>query len=539
MSVNNQNGVVCDNGFAMVTGTMAWKKGEPIKEETLTDIYTSFTKDVNQIRRSAIGNYAASIYKGGELYIFGEIIGFYNIYYYNVNGEWLISNSLYDMAEALDGKLSLNKLAIVESTVQDGILLDETYFNEIHRLGGYNYLKVTTNNLQVIEERHLFPLVSGTIKEKANTYAKQSKEYGHKISAAYGAPCISMTGGLDARMVLSTYLSAGVQPSLYYGTGNSFITNTFYEDKEIDKTFSQKFNLVFYDESWATPNPLDKFWNKYLGLYGFYFDTYGGSDAVLESLKNNPCKLFTFGYCGELLRNLPWIEERKKDFFTLDEYINEFYITPSVIKEVKEPEVYISYIREKQLRICQLYNLDPSHIANEDIFYLSLERRKSADSTMLNIMNFMKHCCYSLGEYNHLLAGRVSVEEAFNSSFMLYCLDALKPEVLDVPVFSHCTIRDFYRETMSLSPQVKPKTKLQKIKNIIKMYFPFIFLLLKKTIRKEKTWRFSGDEQIFKQIQLLCRKYDDLGVVCTDCFEDQRRLLNYVTKLYAFKSLNY
>lgn len=539
ISVDNKNGVELAKGFAIVTGTMAWKNGEPVKADTLTDIYTCFTKDVNQIRRLAIGNYAASICKDGELYVFGELIGFYNIYYYDVNGEWLISNDLYDMSAALDSKLSLNNLAITEATVQDGILLGDTYFNEIHRLSGYNYLKISSGKMVVIEEQILYPMATGALKEKAERYASLARDYGVKMSAAYGTPCISMTGGLDARIVLSTYLSVGIKPHLYYGTGNSFITNTFNEDKEIDKLFSKKFDLTFHEESWETPSPVDKYWDEYLKMYGFYYDTYGGSDAIMESIKSNQCNLFTYGYCGELLRNLPWIETRKTNYFTLDEYINEFYVTPAVIKEVKSPENYISYIREKQLRICKLYNLDPSHIANEDIFYLSLERRKSADSAMLNLVNFMKFCCYTIGEYSHLLAGRVTVDEAFNSSFMLYCLDALKPEVLDVPVFSHCTIRDFYRETMSLSPQVKPLSNFQKIKGVIKRNFPIISFLLNKIIRKDNIWRFAGDEQIYNRVQSLCREYDDLGVVCTDCFEDQRRLLNYVTKLYAFKSLNY
>lgn len=539
LAIDNQNGVKCDNGFAIVTGTMAWGNGEPIKAETLTKIYNRFIKDVNQIRQAAIGNYAASIYKEDELYVFGEAIGFYNIYYYQGKKEWLVSNSLYDMAVVLGDKLSQNMLAITEATVQDGILLDETYYNEIHRLSGFNYLKITDRCINVIEESLLYPMAVGTLKEKAKRYASLARDYGVKMSEAYGTPCISMTGGLDARIVLSTYLSAGVKPHLYYGVGNSFITNTYNEDKEIDKLFSEKFGLVFHEESWKTPEPFNKCWDYYLGLYGFLFGTYGGSEGVLESINNNPCDLFTFGYCGELLRNLPWIEVRQKPFFTLDEYISEFYVTPSVLNEIEKPEEYIAYIRNKQIRICEMYNLNPNHIANEDIFYLSLERRKSADSIMLNLVNFMKYCCYTIGEYGHLLAGRITVNEAFNSSFMLHCLDSLKSEVLDIPVFSHCTMRDFYRKTMTLSPQVKPLTNYQKMKGLVKKCFPFIPQILNKTIRKGKSWRFAVDESIYEEIQTFCNKYDDYTIVKPNNFDDKRRLLGYVSKIYALKSINH
>ena len=210
---------------------MAWEDGCPISIDTLSRVYCQFGGDINVIRNSGIGNYAVSVFKENILYVFSEISGFYNIYYYNYQGDWLISNSLYDLSVLLSGKLTLNKLALTEAIIQDGILLSDTYFKEINRLSGFNYIKIEDGRLRVIEE-------------KAKKYSSLSTVYGKKMSTAYGTPCISMTGGLDARMVLSTYLSAGVKPHLYYGTGNSFITNTFNKDKEIDLLLSESFGLV-------------------------------------------------------------------------------------------------------------------------------------------------------------------------------------------------------------------------------------------------------------------------------------------------------
>ena len=347
-----------------------------------------------------------------------------------------------------------------------------------------------------------------------------------------------MTGGLDARMVLSSYLSAGSKPHLYYGTGNTFVTNTYNQDRMIDKQFAEKFGLIFHDEIWATPNPIDKYWDKYLRLYGFYFEAYAGSDAIMESIKNNPCQLFTFGYCGELLRNLSWIESRKKDFFTIDEYIDDFYVTPSVIKEIVNSDEYLHYIRAKQVKICEHYHLDVNHIANEDIFYLSLERRKSADAVMLNLVNFMKYCSYSLGQYENLCAGRVTCQEADNSSFMLHCLNALYPAVLDVPVFSHCTMRPFNRETMILTPQIIPVTWKEKTKKMLKDKLPWLIFLYRKIRKANNTWRFTDDETIYRYILSQNEISDAYSMLLhREKFDDARRLVNFTMKAYALRNV--
>ncbi len=535
--VDNMNGVRCHDGFAIVTGTMAWGDGDAINTTTLQKIHQTFIGDVNKIRESSIGNYAATIFKDNILYVFGETVGFYNIYYYRSEENWMISNSLYDIYLILEEKLSIDELCIAEATVQDGIMLDDTYFKEVKRLSGFNYLRIKSDSFEVVEEEKLFPIVTGSIEDKVERYRNLSQLYGARMSSAYGIPVISMTGGLDARMVMSSYLAAGVKPHLYYGTGNSFITNTFIQDKEIDKLFSEKFGLTFHDESWATPEPIDKYWDKYKELFGFYYDTYAGSGAIVESLKRNPCRLVTFGYCGELLRNLPWIESRENDSFTLKEYLTEFYLPEKVKQQVVDTENYEKHIWNKLLRICDHYHLDINHIANEDIFYLSLERRKSADSALVNFVNFMKYCSYSLGEYDILRAGRVTCQEAANSSFMLHCLNAMCPSVLDVPVFSHCTMRKFYRDSMCLESEIKSLPKKIILKKYIKSKLPRLVGIYLNIRGDKRKWRFKGDDRIYHYVLSLYDKYDTYNILHRDKFDDARRLINYVMKVYALRKV--
>lgn len=538
LAVDNINGTQCDDGFVIVTGTMAWGGGEPVNSNTLHCIYDTFTGDVSSIQKNTIGSFGVVVHKSSKTYVFGEIAGFYNIYYYSIDGIWLVSNSLYEMAVALKGKITLNKLALIEYSVQDGILLDDTLFNEIHRLSGFNHLIIDNDVLKVIEEECDYPLCEGSLDEKVKHFVELQQNYGLRMHQAYGVPTISMTGGLDARMAMSTYLSVGVKPCLYYGVGNSFITNTFNQDKEIDEQFSVKFGLPLFIESWNTPERIDEYWKINLEKYGFYYDTYAGSKDVIESIINNPNILFTYGYCGELYRNLPWVESRKKDYFTIDEYINEVYVTSQVRESIINKDEYYSFIKNKQLRICEHYHLDPNHIVNEDIFYLSLERRKSADSAMLNHVNMIKYCCYTIGQYESLAAGRVSCKEAKNSSFMLRCLDALYPEVLEVPVFSHCTMRDFYRETMSLSSQNSNCSAVKSLlKEVMKNYLPFVVAFFRNVISQKKGSRYHNVEADRLQVTELYKKYDTLKVVNGEKIADLRRLINYIMKVYALNRI--
>ena len=40
--------------------------------------------------------------------------------------------------------------------------------------------------------------------------------------------------------------------------------------------------------------------------------------------ENSQGNIMTFGFGGELYRNLPWIENRTKSYFNVDEFIDEY-----------------------------------------------------------------------------------------------------------------------------------------------------------------------------------------------------------------------
>lgn len=482
LKIKHQNSLTIHDDFIITNGTLLYKEGNSI--EHWQQLYDDYTFNISNIRNQSCGNYSICIKKGQIIDIWGEEFGGFNIYYYYDDDLYLISNSLYDLAKILKNKLSINRLNIYEETLQNGILGEETFFNEIKRLSGNQYLhiKIDDNTLTVNELAILYPICKENSKICAKKVAKILSDYAQIIKKAIGNPSINMTGGLDARISLAAYLNIGAKPFLNYGVGNTKLTNTKNEDLDIDLTFRNKYNLDLRIGSWMTSTPIDKDWEYYASKYGFLSTVYAGSDDVMKFFENTQGDIMTFGYIGELYRNLTWIENRKKNYFSIDEFIDEYYITGETYEMSKNIPNYRKHIKDKLLKICNRYDLNPNHITNADNFYFLLEYRKVADTKLLNLANMIKFSNLLLSEQECLKNIRVEIPVMHNSKFMLEIINQLYPDILEIPIFSHCTTRKYIKKTGMLSPEKKS------LKGIIGSLLPQRFRIqIKKIIKGTET----------------------------------------------------
>lgn len=530
LKIDNVNASTTNNGFIIVTGTMVWgDDGLRIDRKVLFQVANAFDGSTTSIRKNAIGNYAAVLMRNGTLDILGEATGYYDIFYYNCDGIWVVSNSLYDIAKVLNTRLSVDINNIAEYVIQKSILLGGTFFKEINRLIGFNYIHIDKNNFQIINEEVSYPLSTCSLEKSVEQYKNASIRFAKKMGHAFGKPTQMMTGGLDCRLLLAAELAAGIIPDLYYGSGNSFITNTFDKDLEIDRMYCEKFNLNLINDSWETPTPVDKYWDEYLLLFGFHYSVYGASKNVFESFMKAPNDFHTLGQVGELYRSLPWIDNLSKNYFTIEEYLYTFYI-PDNVGELL-PDVNIkTHLYDKLLRICRLYNLDPMNLALEDVFYLSNERRKVADSVMLNLLNLIKYSSYQHVDYDVMCAGRVKNEYLSDSRFMLHCLNAIYPEVLDIPVFSHCSMRKFNREMMSLNSQVNHR------KEMIRHRAYWLFGILRWVKQHVINNNSKTNVEMNYLIDSLCC-IDKFHILNPHARQDKRNVVNYIMLLKALRTL--
>jgi hypothetical protein len=472
MKLGNCNAYSRNDDYVVTNGTLIYKSGNG--NDAWSQLYDDFYGDIGKIREDSTGNYAIGIKKENELFVFCEAFAIYNIYYYITDDRWFVSNSLYDMACVLSKYISVNELNVIEESWQNTILGDETIFNEIRRLGGdeYIYVDLRHNIPQIIHINCEYERIEDVEYENnLDGLADLLKIKAKKISSVFGAPCICMTGGLDSRVSLAAYLSIGILPYLMYGVGDTPLTNTKNADMEIVKKFSHRYNLNLNICSWKTSYPVNKHWAEYANKYGFGIYNYEASPDIMNSFENSSGQLLTFGFFGELFRNLPWIEERKQSFFSLNEFIDEYYITNDAKRMTAGIREYREHIEKKLLKLCKKFSLNPDRIENEENFLFLMEYRKGADSKILNLLNMIKYSNYLITEYDVIQNMRVSVAKMKKSRFQLELINKLYSDSLNIPVFSHLRRKYFDSKKLELRDHFKD-IFLDKLKKSARLLLP-------------------------------------------------------------------
>lgn len=533
LKVPHTNSLEINNDFIITNGTLIYKEGNKI--ENWKQLYNDYNNNIKVIRQSSIGNYAICIKKGNSIDIWGEESGAFNIFYYNEKGIFLVSNSLYDLAKLIKEKISINELNVIEEAAQFTILGDETIFNEIKRLSGTQHINIQDNSFNIIEEKILYPVLNIDAKKCAFNVATILKQKANSIYNSLGNPGINMTGGLDARISLAAYLSVSSKPFLNYGIGNTGLTNTKDEDLRIDLLFQKKYGLDLRIGSWRTPTPLNRDWEYYISKYGFGAYVYSASADVMNYYENSQGNIMTFGFGGELYRNLPWIENRTKTYFNVDEFIDEYYITGDAKLMTQDIPNYREHIKKKIIKLCERYNLNPSHIDNVDNFYLLVEYRKTADSKILNLVNMMKFSNLLLMEKECLENARVDIENMNQSKFMLQIINNLSRDILDIPIFSHCQSRIYDKASESLLPERKPLKILikQNIKHIIP---PILLNYIRKNIQYNHK-RSQNEVLVFLKQYLNSFSHNILSEECLEKINYQPKISKYALNLAIIKSI--
>lgn len=196
---------------------------------------------------------------------------------------------------------------------------------------------------------------------------------------------------------------------------------------------------------------------------------------------------------------------------------------------------YREHIKKKIIKLCERYNLNPSHIDNVDNFYLLVEYRKTADSKILNLVNMMKFSNLLLMERECLENARVNIESMKQSKFMLQIINNLSKDILDIPIFSHCQTRIYNKETEALLPERKSlKTSIkQKIKDII----PATVLNHLKQVAKSEQARKPNEILTFLKQYLISNPHNILSNECLEKISYLPKISKYALNLAIIKSI--
>lgn len=448
LNFKNENFLLLGEDFVSVLGTLIYKGSI---DGMLLNIYNDWNGNIQDIRKNSIGSYCVIIKKGDIITVFGEENYLYNIYYYITDDNYILSNSFFDVQSIYGRKFEIDKYNFLELVFNTYVLCNETIFKEVKRLCGDEYIQINLaeNRATVKNIKVDWMFVEGLdYNERIKRFSDNLIEKSRIISNAFGAPALSMTGGLDSRLCLAPVLANGVKPNLYYGVGNSILTDTKSMDLNINKIYSKKFDLSLDVMDWSTVLPVDKEWKKYFDRYSESFVQYNASSCVYESLENIPNHFITFGYFGELFRNIPWIENLNKEYFTIDEYIDDYFmLVVSYERLVRSSNIsydkFRQHIKAKMLRLCNRYGLNPDKISVDEYRYLYIEYIRLGESIMLNLVNKMRYICYPIAEDNVYKNYTISKQDNIGAKFMLDAYRYIYSPVLEIPFFSHCELRSY------------------------------------------------------------------------------------------------
>lgn len=429
LNVPTVNCYHCGDGFAMGVGTFICN-GKRDKS-ALEAVFHRYDGSVRDIQQQLMGSYVILVAKDNELVIFIDGGGLYNFYYQIGDDDLIAANSLFHLGAGLDD-VPLNEDAVVQAIFQYAILNDETIIEGVRRLRGDQALVFEGNSWEV---RNL-PSISWAIPYDEAFWPSISRRFEH-FGYAFERPGVGMTGGQDSRTALALLLSAGVRPQLVYWRGNSTTTNTKQVDEDIVNAIAARCNLVV--KKWNAYDGGREGFRADLRKYGEYALAYGYNENLFRELRSTQCDFLTFGYFGELLRNIEEIGAYQKEKFSIEEYFDDLYLRGSY------GNAYGNYARYRLAQIeflkefCLGCGLDPENLTKNDFQIIHTETyRKRADVFLENFANLFVYSTTVLGD--KVITDTISklpFDVKQESRPMLEALSALAVELLEIPFYSH------------------------------------------------------------------------------------------------------
>lgn len=460
----NENLYSDDDGFIAVSGTFIYKK-EIIGKLALKDIYESFNEAnlITSIRKNLIGAYVLIIKKGEEIWAFSDESNIADVYYFFDDDKWVLSNWLYDMSMALSKNLSVNEFNFIEQIFQYSIWGNGTIFNEINKLLGdeYIHINLTLRQLNVNKIPNYLILKNNysSLEKVVDNLETEFRLIATALKKCFGNDIgVSMTGGLDSRLVLSALCSVGIKPNLFYGIGNSQFVPTQSPDLNIVKQFSTSFELKLQVQDWTTPDKIDKDWNDLINKYGFAANQYSGSKNFNTSLETQNVSFINFGYFGEIYRNVKYVEFSSKKEFTVDDFLNNCYIEKDLTGVIPNYRLYKSHLRAKIEKTCLNLGMKPNQLTAHDMAILDFEKRKKSDTELIRLSNQINYSFPILAENSLLPSVLCNPKYKKNAKLMLMLIDRLCSDMMDIQFFTKRTYKHLDRKSMSLKENgFKPK----------------------------------------------------------------------------------
>lgn len=418
------------------------KIGRPALADLLQDTAHGF--DLRAIRAKALGCYVVAIKKQDQVYIFVDEYHTYSIYYF-MDGEHYIITNNFSHIESVTHQ-PLNRCKTLEYVVQFNIVGNMTPYDNIYKLMGNQYLVLDLKShkytLKQEPDAQIQTARYSSLDVACTDISGVIKKYSHIKSQLFKKTCLFITGGVDSRLMLASYLSVGTRPRLVRWHGQDGVLNSRVEDYYASKALAQQTHLPF--KNYFAKENFCKRFNKVnkkdMYKYGDLMLKYGDNHKWHKIYDKIKADFLDYGYFGETL--VDWDKmDSLLDFsknISLKDFVYNLYIDNQATNGWKHQSEYRDMIYNEFLDIATGQNIDCDNLSREDCMLLFFYYRLHADTHMVNFSNMYSH-------YFPLLSQPGIIEKIHNTPYAfkqnhklnLRLIRALCPALLNITFFSH------------------------------------------------------------------------------------------------------
>lgn len=492
--------------FCVIVGTFIFR--EKVGKDAAKLLYEVFSPEkISDLKKEIIGIYAAYIHKNGKSYVFNDYYGLYDVCFSQVGTNYYIGNSLSEVVIASE-QTEFDEYSLLMELFQIGCFPGKTIYKHVANLKGEEWITIT-DRIEVNEiPSDLYKInYQYETEEKALDDIKQLLcKYARLIDSCYKSESIFLTGGLDSRMVFGAFNSVDANFNCLYGTGR--ITEK--EDKrlatEISRDYKKQLNIL----NWTHPEetePVD--WNYQEAVFkkiGFSNVIASGSKNQYDSIKDG-CKdvnFYAFGYYCEAIRLRDWAADLHRNYFSLDEYIDDYYLSPRLTEDVyQDIKGYRSFLRDNYIKQLNDIGVDDNYdkIPLDKFERFRWKQSRFCDSRM---EFFVNHYTYSFSLLSvpiiHETILSLPAEVIRDGKFQIKLIRLLDKKLIEeYDVFSHMRLYKVNKNNEKIR-----KLTLKNIGDEFFMFLPSVKPILIKIYRK---YRYHNNETVTehsKQINLLC-----------------------------------
>ena len=443
LNVHVENCVQIGDTVIASNGTFVYKN--LIGREALIDLYSDYEqcgKKIKSIRANCFGSYLILIKENNSITAFVDEAGTYAMYYYSDKDSYLMTNTYYHIA-LVTGR-DISRISNIEEFLEFCIIDNETPFKDVYRLLGDEVIRI--HNQQLCVEKVCVnhnELRNTEFESAANQIKDEIIKYTEKMRLFSEKPVLFMTGGVDSRLSLATYLAASMKPVLCSWGGNYLKMNTKDADADVSNKIATEENLEFryIDVSESDAYEVDEISVDRFDKYGEWATIYGNNNKWFALFENNEDFTYEFGYFGEIIKGWEILDSISKDSLTIDEFCKIYTGRQSYhfdSKSMFDMYEYKRTVHAKIKKISQKLGFDDSKLSREECMVLYYTYRLHADTKCCNFANMFGYCSPVLAHKSVAdLINMCPYEYKQHDRINLYITKMIDSNLLNIEYFTH------------------------------------------------------------------------------------------------------